>query len=110
MTIMLPKPVADYMAASARLDADAILAPFAADAEVFDENRTHRGREEIRAWILSAAIAAKAVPLPRAVVDAEDSDCRVRAEVAGDFPGAPIMLTFDFGLKGGQIQSLRISP
>ncbi|MGK2742606.1 nuclear transport factor 2 family protein [Tepidicaulis sp. LMO-SS28] len=110
MTITLPKPVADYMEASARLDAEAILAPFAADAEVFDENRTHRGREEIKAWILSAAIAAKAVPLPRAVVDAEDSDCRVRAEVAGDFPGTPIMLTFDFGLKGGQIQSLRIAP
>lgn len=110
MTITLPKPVAEYMEASARLDADAILAPFAPDAEVFDENRTHRGREEIRAWILSAAIAAKAVPLPRAVIPEAGADCRVRAEVAGDFPGTPIMLTFDFGLRDERIQSLRITP
>ena len=32
MSIKLPTPIADYVAANARLDADAMLRPFAADA------------------------------------------------------------------------------
>ena len=36
MTIELPKPIADYVAANARLDADGMVKPFALDAVILD--------------------------------------------------------------------------
>jgi ketosteroid isomerase-like protein len=107
MSVDLPSPIAAYMAASARLDADAILAPFAADAVVHDERHTHRGHDAIRAWIVEAALGNAAVPTPLAFV--RDGDVHVvTAGVAGRFPGSPITLTFRFTLTGDQIASLEI--
>jgi ketosteroid isomerase-like protein len=107
MSVDLPPPIAAYMAASARLDADAILAPFAADAVVRDEQHTHRGRDAIRAWIVEAALGNAAVPTPIAV--ARDGDDHVvTAAVKGRFPGSPITLAFRFTLAGERIVALEI--
>lgn len=107
MTVDLPSPIAAYMAASARLDADAILAPFAAEAVVRDERRTHKGRAAIRAWIVEAALGSAAVPTPLAL--ARDGDVHVvTAEVTGSFPGSPITLAFRFTLAGDEIAALEI--
>lgn len=107
MSVDLPPPIAAYMAASARLDADAILAPFAADAVVRDERQTYRGHDAIRAWIVEAALGNAAVPTPVAITR-DGGDHVVTAEVAGRFPGSPITLTFRFTLTGDQIVSLEI--
>jgi hypothetical protein len=48
-----------------RLDVDAMLAPFAEDAVVSDENRTHRGRQAIRTWIEEATIGNRAIAIPQ---------------------------------------------
>ena len=34
--------------------------------------------------------------------------CRVACQVAGNFPGSPVMLTFDFQLDGSLIAALEI--
>lgn len=107
MPLSLPDPIAEYVAGCAGLDADAIAAPFAADAVVADERRTHRGHAEIRQWIEEATIANRAVPTPRAVT--QDGETVVlTADVAGSFPGSPVTLTFRFTLEGGEIARLEI--
>ena len=61
----LPPPIQDYFDGNARLDAEAMLAPFADDAEVGDERQTHRGKEAIALWVKQASLAVAAVATPR---------------------------------------------
>ena len=106
---MLPDPVARYLKASAELDAHGTLSPFAPDAVVVDEGRTHKGTAEIADWIAQAAVAVKARPaVPSA--DTEDGAHLVRASVSGDFPGSPVELTFRFHLSPDGISRLEIRP
>lgn len=105
--IALPPPLSAYFEANARLDAAAMLAPFASDAVVHDERRTHTGRAEIGAWIEQATIAASAVATPLSASEQGESVV-VRAEVSGQFPGSPITLDFRFTLAGGRIAGLAI--
>ena len=51
MSIKLPTPIADYVAANARLDADAMLRPFAADAVFVDNGKRFEGSEIGRAHV-----------------------------------------------------------
>lgn len=108
MSLELPPPIAAYVAANARLDAAGMLAAFAADAVVFDEQERRVGKAEIQAWIQSATIASRAVFTPNA--------CRqgggvvvVEGPTAGDFPGSPIHFTFRFTLENGAIAALEIA-
>lgn len=108
MTLDLPAPIAAYVAANARLDADAMLAPFTADAVVFDEQERRVGRAEIGAWIQSATIASRAIFTPDAC--RQDGDVLVvEGPTAGDFPGSPIRFTFRFTLARGAIAALEIA-
>jgi hypothetical protein len=96
-----------YFTLAADPDQAAYVAQFADDAVVEDENRTHHGR---------AAIAVWRADVPRVTyslreVDPADGGYRARAEIAGDFPGSPLTLTFAVGLDvAGAISSLRIRP
>ena len=108
MPLDLPAPVAAYFAANPALDVDGMLAPFAADAVVFDEKRTRRGRDEIRAWIEEATVAACAVAVPQDA-NVQDGDHVVTAEVSGTFPGSPVTLDFRFALAHDRIARLAIS-
>jgi len=107
MTISLPAAIAAYFDANSRLDVDSMLAPFAEDALVTDEGRAIRGREAIRAWIVSASVGNKAVARPRSCV-ADGVDRIVTAEVAGEFRGSPVTLGFRFALDGDRIVRLEI--
>jgi ketosteroid isomerase-like protein len=104
----LPAPIAAYVAANARLDADAMLAPFAPDAVVRDENRTRRGQAEIAAWIRQATLDARAVFTP----DAQRREGRqivVEGLTRGDFPSSPLRFTFRFQLADDAIAALEIA-
>ncbi|WP_162806622.1 nuclear transport factor 2 family protein [Sphingosinicella terrae] len=107
MKIPLPDPIRAYFDANRRLDAEAMLAPFAPEAVVRDERRTHRGRDAIRAWILEASVASQAVAEPQSV-RAEGGVERVAARVSGAFPGSPVILDFRFSLASGRIAALEI--
>lgn len=104
----LPMPIAAYVAANARLDAESMLAAFAPDAVVRDDGGRHAGHDEIRSWINSATIAARAVFTPERWRE-EDGRIIVEGRTAGDFPGSPIRFTFRFTLLDGAIAGLEIA-
>ena len=108
MDTPLPSPIAAYVEANARLDADGMLAAFAPDAVVEDERRRLTGREDIRDWIRSATIASRAVFTPDTWHE-DDGRVVVAGLTSGDFPGSPIRFTFRFALDGGAITALAIA-
>lgn len=104
----LPTPIRTYFNANGDLDVDAMLAPFAADAIVRDEQRTHRGTEAIRGWIEQASIGNQAIAVPLTIRSDGDAH-HVTARVAGAFPGSPVTLSFHFRLDAGHIAELEIA-
>jgi len=104
----LPRPIAAYFAAANTHDSDATAACFADGAVVHDEGREMRGYAAIRAW--KEQTDAKYRPRFQ-VTDAALVDGRtiVTVQVAGDFPGSPIVLHFAFTLAGEKIALLEIS-
>lgn len=107
MSLDLPAPVSAYYAAKNAHDIDAMLAPFAADAQVRDEGEDHRGRAAIRAWMEATTRKYKVTSTPEEA--SKDGDkVVVRALVAGNFPGSPAHLTYRFKLAGDRIAGLEI--
>lgn len=108
MTPPLPKPIADYVEANARLDADGMLKAFAADAVVEDDGGRHSGQAELRTWLEQATIAARAVFTPDTVRH-EEGQVVVEGPTHGDFEGSPIRFTLRFTLQDDAIQALEIT-
>ena len=107
MTVKLPEPVANYLAAANARDADGVAASFTEDAVVHDEGGAHRGRAAIRVW---AEEAGHKYRFRAEVLKATESPDQtiVTARITGDFPGNPIDLTFRFKLANGRIAELAI--
>lgn len=103
----LPNAIRIYFTAQAPQDGEAFAEAFAPNAIVHDEARYHRGPAEIRAWWLAAKAKYRhsAEPLDMAQTAGKTV---VRARVSGNFPGSPAVLSFTFGLAGGQITDLEI--
>ena len=107
MSEPLPEPIAAYFAAANRFAVDAMLAPFAAAAEVEDKGRQRRGRAAIREWLEEVTAKYRATV---EVVEVEESAGRtiVTGLVSGNFPGSPARLRYAFGLDAGEITALEI--
>lgn len=103
----LPKPIADYVVANARLDLDGMLQPFAPDAVARDDGRVHRGHAELRRWIQDATIAARAIFTPDTWRE-DDGRVVVEGPTHGDFKGSPLRFTMRFTLEGDTIRALEI--
>ena len=108
MDTTLPAPIAAYVEANTRLDADGMLAAFAPDAVVQDEGRRLQGHEKVMGWIQSATIASRAVFTPDAWHE-QDGRIVVTGLTRGDFPGSPIRFSFRFALDGVAITALAIA-
>lgn len=108
MTIPLPRPIADYVAANARLDVDAMLAPFAADAVVCDLAERFEGKAELRRLFETAVVPVAAVFTPDSLRH-EGGRVIVEGPAHGTFPGSPIRFTYAFTLEGDAIAALEIS-
>jgi ketosteroid isomerase-like protein len=108
MTPSLPKPIASFIEANARLDVDAMLKPFAADAVAQDMGKSHQGHAELRTWFEEEVVAVKAIFTPDAARH-EDGQVVVEGPAHGDFKGSPIRFTYRFGLEGDAIKSLEIT-
>lgn len=107
MTITLPPTLKDYFAAKNRHDIEAMLAPFAGDAVVRDEGRTHRGRVEIGAWMTETTKKYRVSVEPTEASSAGDQ-WTVAGLVSGNFPGSPATLHYRFTLAGDRIAGLEI--
>lgn len=108
MSLELPPPIAAYVAANARLDAEGMLKPFAADAVLLDNGAVLRGRAEIRRLLDDAVIAAKAIFTPDTLRH-EDGQVVLEGPAHGDFKGSPIRFTYRFTLENGAIKTLEIT-
>lgn len=108
MTQALPKPIADFIEANAKLDVEGMLRPFAADTIVLDNGGRHEGHAELRGLFEEAVIPVKAIFTPDTVRD-EDNHLVVEGPAHGDFPGSPIRFTYRFTLENNLIKTLEIT-
>ncbi len=105
MTVNLPKPIADYVEANARLDIDGMMRPFSNDAVFIDNGKRYEGLAEIRRLLKDEAIAVKAIFTPDTVRE-EDGDVVLEGPAHGDFPGSPIRFTYRVTLANDAIKSM----
>lgn len=108
MPIALPKPIADYVAANARLDIDGMMKPFLRDAVFIDNGKRFEGQAAIRQLLEDEVIPVKAIFVPDAVRHAGDTVV-VEGPAHGDFPGSPLRFTYRFMLADGAIQTLEVT-
>jgi ketosteroid isomerase-like protein len=108
MPIELPKPIADYVAANARLDVDGMLQPFARDAVVLDNGKRFERQAELRTLFEDEVIPVRAIFTPDAVRWAGDQIV-VEGPAHGDFKGSPIRFTYRFTLKHDAIKAVEIT-
>lgn len=108
MTLTLSQNLNRYFAAQNALDAEAMVACFAPDAQVHDEGRDYKGRDEILEW-KKDTIAKYGISIEPLRQTEEGDATTIVARVAGNFPGSPAELSYAFGLRDdGLIQTLRI--
>ena len=106
--IQLDSTIARFIEASNARDLDRAVGCFASDATVEDEGRTHRGVEEVRAWKRETEERFVYTFEPNAV-ESRGGHTVVTGTLAGNLPGSPVELKYDFTLAGDAITSLRIS-
>lgn len=101
----LPKVLADLVAAQNNFDSQAFADCFSDTAVVFDEGKTHAGKIAIKKWIEQANKKYQTSMHP---LDYSAKTERLKAEISGNFPGSPLVLSYHFRFKNGQIESLEI--
>ena len=104
----LPKVISDLVKAQNDFDSVAYAACFSETAVVVDEGKTHNGRKEIEHWIDDANKQYKAVMNPVGFEEKENESL-LKAEVSGNFPGSPIVLTYHLQIADELIQHLKIT-
>ncbi|MFD2815637.1 hypothetical protein ACFSYD_16800 [Paracoccus aerius] len=67
MSVDLPKPIADYVEANARLDIDGMLKPFLNNAVFIDNGKHFEGQAAIRQLFEHEVIPVKAIFMPDTV-------------------------------------------
>ena len=107
MSVDLPIPIAIYVDAENRGDAEALAECFAEDAVVRDEGRTIAGLAAIKQWKAETTKKYQPTIEPLASVQ-KDGRTIVTNRLTGNFPGSPIELEFVFTLDGNKIVSLDI--
>ncbi|MDX3911106.1 MAG: nuclear transport factor 2 family protein [Sphingobium sp.] len=108
MTVKLPHIIAEYFAADRKQNAEAVSDCFTEGAVVKDEGHTYTGREAIRQW--KAATSAKyTYSVEPFSITTEGGRTTVVSHLAGDFPGSPVDLRYQFVLDGQKIVGLEIT-
>jgi hypothetical protein len=102
----LPIVIADLVKAQNNFDSVAYSNCFSETALVFDEGKTYNGKIEIQQWIKKANKEFQPVMKP---IEYSATEEILKAEVSGNFPGSPVVLSYHFKLKDGLIQSLKIT-
>ncbi len=108
MITKLPTTVQKYIEASNAHDSKAVAACFNPEGEVHDEGKIHRGHESIGDWHQRSS-AALQVTMKVLTWETHAHGGTFNAEVAGNFPGSPLQLSFDVTLGGGAIDRLEIA-
>jgi ketosteroid isomerase-like protein len=107
VTTKLPTPIALYIDAENRGDAEALAQCFAEHAVVRDEGQTIEGLAAIKQWKAETRKKYEHTVEPLGSVQKDDKTI-VTNRLTGNFPGSPIELEFVFTLDGNKIASLEI--
>lgn len=102
----LPDVLTALTEAQNNFDSMAYANCFSENAIVFDEGKNHKGKKEIQQWIKKANEAYQASMKPLEYAATEEI---LKAEIAGNFPGSPIVLSYHFTFQNGLIGSLKIT-
>lgn len=105
MSIDLPRPIADFVEANARLDLDGMMKPFLRDALFIDNGKRFEGQAAIRKLFEEEVLPVKAIFMPDTLLE-EDGDVVLEGPAHGDFPGSPLRFTYRFTLVHGAIKTL----
>ncbi len=104
----LPEVVKDLVDAHNNSDSTAFANCFSESATVFDEGKNYTGKKEIKSWIEKASKEYNAIMKP-IEFEGNAEKAGLKAEVSGNFPGSPLVLTYDLEFNGNHIQSLEIN-
>jgi hypothetical protein len=105
----LPDNIKTFMTALDSREVDRALATLTTDAVVTDEGRDYTGRDEIGAWIATAAIEYT-YTTEFTGATTTDTTVDVGQHLEGDFPGGVADLHFRFTLNGALINRVVIEP
>jgi ketosteroid isomerase-like protein len=108
MRITLPKPIADYVEANARLDVDGMLKPFNRDAVILDNGKRFEGQADLRRLFEDEVVPVRAIFTPD-VVRHENGQVVAEGLAHGDFKGSPLRFTYRFTLENDVIKALEIT-
>jgi hypothetical protein len=105
--MQLPQTIQAYFEADRKNNCEALIECFAPDATVHDEGRTHSGHYAIGTWWEQSKARYRHMAEP---LEARNDNhiTKVLANITGEFPGSPAMLTFAFSLTGDKIAALEI--
>jgi len=96
-----------YFELAAQPDIEAYFALFADDATVEDEGREQHGLDAIRAWRAEVPLVSYTIH----AIEPVDGGSAATVDIAGDFPGSPVRLTFHFEFDpADRITTLTIRP
>lgn len=104
----LPLILKNLLLAQKNFDSISYSEYFSDDAEVFDEGKTHKGKEEIKNWNQKTNEEYKS-KLEVLDVFNEDQTTVLTTKVSGTFDGSPIVLKYKFEIKNEKISSLKIT-
>jgi hypothetical protein len=107
VSLDLPQPIADYIAAENGRDPDAMAQCFADNAVVHDEDRTIEGLSAIKEWKAETKKKYQHTVEPLSFTQ-QSGKAIVTCRLAGNFPGSPIILQFVFVVTAGKITKLEI--
>ncbi|OBB62734.1 hypothetical protein [Mycolicibacterium monacense] len=99
-----------YLVAHRARDVDTAVATFTLDAEVTDEARTYRGRDEITVWLSEAGSEYTYTTEFDHASTVGTAYADVVQHLEGDFPGGVADLHYRFTLDGELISRLVIEP
>lgn len=102
----LPKVLTELVNAQDNFDSTSYANCFAKTAVVFDEGKTYNGKNEIKSWIEKANKEYQVTMKPLEYSEITEI---LKAEVSGNFPGSPVILSYNLNFKNELIQSLRIT-
>lgn len=108
MSIELPQPIAEFVAANARLDLGGMLKPFTPDAVILDNGKRFEGQAELRRLFEEEVLPVKAVFTPDTLRH-EQGQVVAEGPAHGAFRGSPLRFTYRFTLAGDGIKALEIS-
>lgn len=104
----LPIILKNLLQAQENFDSISYSECFSDDAQVFDEGKTHKGKEEIKDWNEKTNEEYKTKLEAMDVIN-KDNMTVLTTKVSGTFDGSPIVLKYNFEIENEKISSLKIT-